>query len=72
MKKANEKVILHIESCKGCGYCEAACPRKAIILSGPLNQKGYPTPVLDEEKCTACGVCYIVCPDYVYEIVVMA
>jgi len=64
-----EKLVVHIESCKSCGYCEANCPRKAISLIGSINKAGYSTPVVDEEKCILCGICYNVCPDYVYEIV---
>jgi 2-oxoglutarate ferredoxin oxidoreductase subunit delta len=64
-----EKIILHVQSCKSCGYCAKACPKKAITIDGLINKKGYQTTVVDENKCIKCGTCYTVCPDYVYEIV---
>ncbi len=50
--------------CKGCGYCVATCPKKALSLSGHVNSSGYVTVVADESLCSGCGLCRIVCPDY--------
>jgi 2-oxoglutarate ferredoxin oxidoreductase subunit delta len=63
-----ERMVIHCESCKGCGYCADNCPKEAIALKGATNKAGYLTPIVDEELCILCGVCYNVCPDYVYEI----
>lgn len=62
------RLVVHEQSCKSCHYCEKHCPKQAITISGPINEKGYITPVVDREKCILCGTCYNVCPDYVYEI----
>lgn len=64
-----EKLIIHRKSCKSCGYCVVHCPKKALSMTGPINDGGYTTTEVDHEKCITCGVCFNVCPDYVYEIV---
>lgn len=64
------KIKLNISRCKGCGYCVAECPRKALRFSGNISEKGYDTVCVDEELCVACGSCYRVCPDSVFEILV--
>jgi 2-oxoglutarate ferredoxin oxidoreductase subunit delta len=63
-----ERLVLHPESCKGCGYCVRACPKKAVSLTGDINSKGYTTARVDEAVCTRCGACYEACPDYVFEL----
>jgi len=63
-----EKLIIHRESCKGCQYCIANCPKSALTMTGPINSAGYMTTEVDGDKCITCGICYNVCPDYVYEI----
>lgn len=63
------KVEINKELCKGCSYCVAACPKKAISLSTEFNPAGYNFAVVDEELCIGCGTCYTVCPDYVYTVV---
>ncbi len=64
-----EKVILHLERCKGCYLCASVCPTKAITSSGELGVKGYVTIKVDQDKCVQCGSCYKMCPDYVIEVV---
>jgi 2-oxoglutarate ferredoxin oxidoreductase subunit delta len=64
-----EKMLIRSQSCKGCGYCVANCPKGAAALEGPMNKAGYTTPAVDKEKCVLCGICYTVCPDCVYEFV---
>lgn len=63
-----EKMVVHKESCKACGYCQLACKKDAIVLSDYVNQKGYQTREVDTEKCISCGMCYTMCPEYVFEI----
>lgn len=62
------KIVVHQESCKGCQFCIAICPKKALYVSDYMNAKGYHATAVDEEKCIACGTCFVVCPDYVFEI----
>lgn len=56
------------ERCKGCGYCAASCPRKALSFSSEINEQGVNYIQVDKEKCILCGTCYVVCPDLVFEI----
>ena len=68
--KESKMSKLHVDTsrCKGCGYCIAACPKKAIEFSGEISKKGDDTVKVNEELCVQCGACYRVCPDYVFEI----
>ena len=51
--------------CKGCGWCEAYCPRQVLKMSTVFNAKGYYTPeIVDEPRCVACGLCQIMCPEF--------
>ena len=61
------KVKQNIKNCKGCGYCVAECPKKAISFTGNISDKGYDTVQVDDSLCVACGSCYRVCPDRVFE-----
>jgi len=49
------KEIVQSYACSKCGLCIAACPEKAISLSGDYS------PDVDD-KCTNCGICLEVCP----------
>ncbi len=64
-----ETIKLYPDSCKGCRYCVANCPKGAIGLAEGINGKGYIPVQVDKTKCICCGVCFNVCPDYVFEIV---
>lgn len=63
-----EKIKIDSTRCKGCGYCVAECPKKALSFGTQMNAKGYVTVVVDEGLCIQCGSCYRVCPDCVFEI----
>ncbi len=65
----SKKIIINTAVCKGCGYCVAACPKKALSMSADFNPAGYHFTVVDEKACIGCGTCYTVCPDYVYSVV---
>lgn len=60
------KVTFDSETCKGCGLCVGACPKKIVALSDELNNRGYhPAHVTDSEKCIGCAFCATMCPDCV-------
>jgi len=51
--------------CKGCGMCEAYCPRHVLSMSTAFNAKGYHVPeIADALACVACGLCQIMCPEF--------
>ncbi len=61
-------VVILKERCKGCGYCIAVCPKKALTQTQNLNKQGYNYVEVDEETCVECGMCYTMCPESVFEI----
>ncbi len=62
--------IILSDTCKGCGLCVTACPKKILVLSKEhINQKGYfPVTCTDESACIGCAMCAIICPDCVFTI----
>lgn len=62
------KLKIAVGQCKGCGYCIASCPQKALSFSQHRNEKGYQYVQVDESKCIQCGICYHTCPDGVIEV----
>jgi len=54
----NEKLIIEINLCKGCGICAAFCPKNVLeIRDDKVNIK-------DLDSCIQCGLCELRCPDY--------
>ena len=50
--------------CKGCELCRLFCPKKIILMSPHINDKGYsPAEIEKIEDCTGCKCCALVCPD---------
>ena len=70
-KTAKGHIVIDRELCKGCDLCIDVCPKKNIIKSDKLNQKGY-YPVQfeqnEEDPCTACAQCATICPDVAIEV----
>jgi 2-oxoglutarate ferredoxin oxidoreductase subunit delta len=63
------RMLIHDDQCKGCGLCQAACPKKILIVSNQINAKGfYPVVLEDIDSCTGCALCARMCPDMVIEI----
>ncbi len=61
------KVTFLQDSCKGCGLCVEACPKKIVALeSHKINAKGFhPAGVEKMDECIGCGFCGTMCPDAV-------
>ncbi len=58
------KVTISVKFCKGCKLCLAACPRKALKLSGKRTHAGVEIVAWDPAVgCTACLLCAAMCPD---------
>ena len=61
---AKFKVCFDGDVCKGCELCVLYCPKKIVVISSHINNKGYsPATIDDMEKCTGCKSCALVCPD---------
>lgn len=61
-------ITVMAERCKGCYYCIAVCPQKAVSVSGDLNKLGYEYIQVDDKFCIGCGMCFTMCPESVFEI----
>lgn len=61
------KVTIDKHTCKGCGLCVLACPKKILKLSTTeINDKGYyPVECVDPSACIGCAFCATMCPDCV-------
>ena len=55
---AQKKLVLNSAWCKGCGICEAFCPKQVLKL-----ENGKIT-IANAESCVYCGQCEQRCPDY--------
>lgn len=64
------KLIIYEDTCKGCGLCVTACPKKILAINtGKLNAKGYhPIGITDQDACIACAACARICPDVAIEV----
>ena len=59
------KVTFKEDTCKGCGLCTAACPKKIVELQKEKrNKKGYFYAVCtNQDACISCAMCAMMCPD---------
>jgi 2-oxoglutarate ferredoxin oxidoreductase subunit delta len=63
------KLTIDLERCKGCLLCTQACPKKILVQSKELNQKGYyPIEIIDQSQCIGCAMCALMCPDCVIRV----
>ena len=51
------------DSCKACGRCVAACPRKCLAFKATLNKIGIKPVGYKGEGCIGCGICFYNCPE---------
>jgi len=64
-KKFRGMVQVSRDNCKGCSFCVAFCPLKALELEPGFNSKGYHPPFLAKpELCNGCDMCGLYCPDF--------
>ena len=52
-KTIQKEIIVQLNKCIGCGYCEKECKTGALIFKG--------RPFIERSKCIACGACATVC-----------
>ena len=64
------KVEINEDTCKGCGMCVAACPKKLLQISKTkINAKGYHVAEMTDSKaCSGCMACATMCPDVAIEV----
>ena len=58
------EVQINENVCKGCELCRLFCPKKIVVMSSHINDKGYSPAVIEKmDECTGCKCCALVCPD---------
>ena len=53
------EIIIKTEWCKGCGICEAFCPKKILKVNAYEKIE-----IVNREACIKCGQCELRCPDF--------
>jgi len=63
------RIKIDTERCKGCSYCQQACPAGVIAMSNNFNKGGFfPAFAEHPEKCTGCAICAHMCPEVAIEV----
>ena len=61
---AKFEVLINEDICKGCELCRIFCPKKIVVTSSHINDKGYSPAIIENmDECTGCKCCALVCPD---------
>ena len=61
--KAEGRVEIEANWCKGCLLCIEVCPPGVLVISKSLNKMGYHPAEYVGERCTACGFCFYICSE---------
>jgi 2-oxoglutarate ferredoxin oxidoreductase subunit delta len=61
--KAQGRVEINTDWCKGCGICVAFCPKEAL-RKDEQDKAFWARP----EECNLCGICELRCPDMAIEV----
>ncbi len=51
------------DSCKGCGRCVAACPKKCLSIQEHMNRMGIRPVGYAGTGCIGCAMCFYNCPE---------
>ncbi len=53
-----KELVINRAWCKGCGICEAFCPKKVLAVRHDKVE------IINAEACVKCAQCEWRCPDY--------
>lgn len=58
------KLEITTRLCKGCGICEAFCPKNVLAVDdmGKVH-------AVKEEECIGCELCQLRCPDFAIKVI---
>jgi 2-oxoglutarate ferredoxin oxidoreductase subunit delta len=65
------RIKIDKDKCKGCMLCVSVCPKKLIVKSKKLNNRGIHAVEIKGPRtggCTGCAMCAIICPDVCIEV----